>query len=230
MVTNQPLSPVCFATDVDNDDDDDDEDARPVGRPSTGAVSLNIARTGRGQGRPKKQAVAEWNGEGDPPPKKRGRPALNKGGSGGGFSAYVPTGRPRGRPKANANANSEKAAASAEDNGEDVDDEEESQGEQKHSSPEKTAVTPKKRGRPSTGKTPNDGIPKRGRPPKVASNDDDDEEDSADQAETNNKKDDKEGSPKAGGLKWNSSEGENDPNDSVEYVSDAYQDGESGAA
>jgi len=74
-------------------------------------------------------------------PKKRGRPPQNKSGSGG-STGYVPTGRPRGRPKANA-APVEKH----EDNDDDQDDE--NSGEEEHSSPEKTVVAPKKRGRPS---------------------------------------------------------------------------------
>ncbi|XP_011185695.1 chromosomal protein D1-like [Zeugodacus cucurbitae] len=74
------------------------EERRPVGRPSTGAVNLNIVRTGRGQGRPKKlesrtNATVKVNQSNDNQPmKKRGRPS--KGGI-----PYKPTGKPRGRPK-----------------------------------------------------------------------------------------------------------------------------------
>ncbi|XP_069967754.1 chromosomal protein D1-like [Bactrocera oleae] len=74
------------------------EERRPVGRPSTGAVNLNIVRTGRGQGRPKKLqsranlALKVTQPSDNQPVKKRGRPS--KGGV-----PYKPTGKPRGRPR-----------------------------------------------------------------------------------------------------------------------------------
>ncbi|XP_017058705.1 chromosomal protein D1 [Drosophila ficusphila] len=214
----------------DDDDGSSDEDRRPVGRPATGAVNLNISRSGRGLGRPKKRSSGEWNGDAEPAvPKKRGRPPQNKAAR----AAYVPTGRPRGRPKANA-APVEKQVA--EDNGDDLDDE--GSADEVHNAPEKTAVTPKKRGRPSLGgsKTPMEGTPKpRGRPPKVVNKDDADDADSTDQAENNSKKESNDeerradGSPppKGDDLKWNS-DGDNDANE--EYVSDVYNDSESVAA
>eukprot|EP00099_Drosophila_melanogaster_P015446 NP_524286.1 D1 chromosomal protein, isoform A [Drosophila melanogaster] len=217
----------------DDQDEDDDgnssiEERRPVGRPSAGSVNLNISRTGRGLGRPKKRAV-ESNGDGEPQvPKKRGRPPQNKSGSGG-STGYVPTGRPRGRPKANA-APVEKH----EDNDDDQDDE--NSGEEEHSSPEKTVVAPKKRGRPSlaAGKVSKEETTKpRSRPAKNI-DDDADDADSADQGQHNSKKESNDedravdGTPTKGdGLKWNS-DGENDANDG--YVSDNYNDSESVAA
>ncbi|SPP88274.1 chromosomal protein D1 [Drosophila guanche] len=160
-----------------SDDEDDDEIHRPVGRPPSGSVNLNIVRSGRGQGRPKAikekrpaAPAAEWTGDGTPP-KKRGRPSSNK-------PAYVPTGRPRGRPKVNKPVEEEA----------DVDEDEDSVEEQ----PEKPAAvaTPpvvKKRGRPSgANKSLNKGTPKpRGRPSKAnhnALNHDQDGDDSNDDA------------------------------------------------
>lgn len=75
---------------------EDDEERRTVGRPPSGGVNLNIVRTGRGQGRPKKDVAARRaadaeNGSGDTS-KKRGRPSTSG-------KVYVPTGKPRGRPK-----------------------------------------------------------------------------------------------------------------------------------
>lgn len=77
---------------------DDEEEKRPLGRPPSGGVNLNIVATGRGQGRPKKtlvayrQLVKAENG-GTTPHRKRGRPASS------GKGPYQPTGKPRGRPK-----------------------------------------------------------------------------------------------------------------------------------
>ncbi|EDW42923.1 chromosomal protein D1 [Drosophila sechellia] len=213
----------------DEQDEDDDgnssiEERRPVGRPSAGSVNLNISRTGRGLGRPKKRAV-ESNGDGEPQvPKKRGRPPQNKSGSGG-STGYVPTGRPRGRPKAN--------AAPVEKHEDNDDDQDDNSGEEEHSSPEKTVVMPKKRGRPSLGAgkvTKEETSKPRGRPAKNI-DDDADDADSADQDERNSKKEAndedraEDGTPTKGvGLKWNS-DGENDANDG--YVSDNYNDSES---
>ncbi|XP_054747231.1 chromosomal protein D1-like [Anastrepha obliqua] len=76
----------------------DYEERRPVGRPSTGAVNLNIVRTGRGQGRPKKSKqpirpiAIPAQSNANQPIRKRGRPS--KGGV-----PYERTGKPRGRPK-----------------------------------------------------------------------------------------------------------------------------------
>ncbi|XP_034662781.1 chromosomal protein D1 [Drosophila subobscura] len=160
-----------------SDDDDDDEIHRPVGRPPSGSVNLNIVRTGRGQGRPKTikdkrpaAPAAEWTGDGTPP-KKRGRPSSNK-------PAYVPTGRPRGRPKVNKPVEEE-----------DDDDEDEDSMEEQPEKPAAVATPPvvKKRGRPSgANKSLNKGTPKpRGRPSKAnhsALNHDQDGDDSNDDA------------------------------------------------
>ncbi|XP_037828455.1 chromosomal protein D1 [Lucilia sericata] len=89
---------------VQNSDDEssddkmeDEEEKRPVGRPSSGGVNLNIAHSGRGKGRPKKEVakrrVAEAENGGGETTKKRGRPATSS------AKPYVPTGKPRGRPK-----------------------------------------------------------------------------------------------------------------------------------
>jgi len=144
----------------------------------------------------------------------------------------VPTGRPRGRPKANAAPAAEKQVA--EDNGDDQDDD--NSVEEVQTSPEKTAVAPKKRGRPAVtpSKSAKEGTPKpRGRPTK-ATNDDEDDADSTEGEHNNSKKESNEegrrpdGTPTKGdGLKW-SSDGDNDGNE--EYVSDVYNDAESVAA
>lgn len=86
-----------FHVDVGSDDkNDDEEERRKVGRPNTGAVNLNIKRTGRGQGRPKKAVAAKRAANGDSDiSKKRGRPAASN------KESYKPTGKPRGRPSAN---------------------------------------------------------------------------------------------------------------------------------
>lgn len=84
---------------------DDDEERRSVGRPASGGENLNIVRTGRGQGRPKKDVAAKRAGDsenGSDSPKKRGRPAS----SGKAAPAYQPTGKPRGRPKTTADKES----------------------------------------------------------------------------------------------------------------------------
>uniref|UniRef100_W8C7Y2 Chromosomal protein D1 n=1 Tax=Ceratitis capitata TaxID=7213 RepID=W8C7Y2_CERCA len=79
------------------DEKPDYEERRGVGRPSTGAVNLNIVRTGRGQGRPKKKKTeAGLVGSVTKSSKKCGRPYQ-------GGVPYVPTGKPRGRPKSNQN-------------------------------------------------------------------------------------------------------------------------------
>ena len=78
---------------------DDEEERRPLGRPPSSGVNLNIVATGRGLGRPKKgvappRRVAKTeNGSGDATPKKRGRPVTT------GKGPYQPSGKPRGRPK-----------------------------------------------------------------------------------------------------------------------------------
>ncbi|XP_017461095.1 PREDICTED: chromosomal protein D1-like [Rhagoletis zephyria] len=89
------------------DEKPDYEERRPVGRPSTGAVNLNIVRTGRGQGRPRKSIQSNRpnavppNAIDSQPARKRGRPY--KGGV-----PYEHTGKPRGRPKANKHNSCEK--------------------------------------------------------------------------------------------------------------------------
>ncbi|KAL7729012.1 hypothetical protein ACLKA6_019846 [Drosophila palustris] len=142
------------------ENDDEEEERRPVGRPSTGSVNLNIVPSGRGVGRPRKdnsgsvkrsETAASAGSNGDEPPKKRGRPASNK-------APYVPSGRPRGRPKAN-----NPSLKDAEEQ-EEVSAHEDESGEDE----EMPAVmsTPKKRGRPSlsdSNKTSTSGKP-RGRP------------------------------------------------------------------
>lgn len=108
------------ASDVSKDnDEDDEEERRPVGRPSTGAVNLNIESTGRGKGRPKKEVQKRANGNGNvdadaaPAPKKRGRPALDKD-----AAPKAASGKPRGRPK----------SSDDDDANDDEDDDEEANG------------------------------------------------------------------------------------------------------
>lgn len=168
------------------DDGEEEEERRPVGRPSTGAVNLNISRSGRGAGRPRKNdsgevkrsaiaASAGPNGD-DPPPKKRGRPSLNNKVA----TPHVPSGRPRGRPKAQ-NASLNVVTKDVEQQEDEYEHEDES-GEDE----EMTVMmsTPKKRGRPSlsdNNKNPT-SAKSRGRPKKSPSsqlNDDAVEHDSA---------------------------------------------------
>lgn len=107
---------------------DDDEVKNPPGRPSSGGVNLNISRSGRGQGRPRKDVAAKKeNGSADDvatAPKKRGR----KPGSGANKPkpAAGGTGRGRGRPPKNAAA---KKDEKNDEKDEDLDDEED---EEKH--------------------------------------------------------------------------------------------------
>jgi len=66
-----------------SDDDDEtseiEEDRRPVGRPSTNAINLNIIATGRGQGRPSQASLLEEiERDVSVAPRKRGRPSLGK--------------------------------------------------------------------------------------------------------------------------------------------------------
>lgn len=149
-----------------------------MGRPATGAVNLNIVRTGRGPGRPKKGGAVKRSSPGDSNgddasqtvPKKRGRPSMNNKAA----SPYVPTGRPRGRPKVN--------SGKPTDDDDDEEEEEEqaaSNNEDESAEAEQQALpaTPKKRGRPSLAK--NSGTPSgkpRGRP-KIHKDEDDDEDD-----------------------------------------------------
>lgn len=139
-----------------------------MGRPPTGAVNLNIVRTGRGVGRPKKDSL-----------KKRGRPAAN------------PSGRPRGRPK----KNNLKPVADDVEEEEVVEDEDQPlEHSENDEVPEAEVPTPKKRGRPSLGKSKSAASPTltsspkktpsgkpRGRPAKAKQQepeeDDDDDED-----------------------------------------------------
>lgn len=158
-----------------------------MGRPATGAVNLNISRTGRGAGRPKKGGAVKRTSPGDSNgddasqtvPKKRGRPSMNLKPT----SPYVPTGRPRGRPKVNSGKPTD-----------DDDDDEEEEKEQAESNDEEESAeveqkaplgTPKKRGRPSLSKgsgTPT-GKP-RGRP-KIHKDEDEDEDDEDDAGDKN---------------------------------------------
>lgn len=69
-------------SDGSDDDINDDGEHHGAGRPATGAVNLNIVRTGRGQGRPRKNDtdVKKRSNDGSPDgtPKKRGRPTSGK--------------------------------------------------------------------------------------------------------------------------------------------------------
>ncbi|ALC45424.1 D1 [Drosophila busckii] len=168
------------------EDEDYEEEHRPVGRPATGAVNLNIVRTGRGPGRPKKakKAAAAAAGEnGDEAPRKRGRPPTN--GTKAAYS-YVPTGRPRGRPKAVASADDgcapmpamsyvptgrprgrPKVVVSAHGAEQSKAADEESGNEEESADGDEAVpvTTPKKRGRPAMGGS---ASKPRGRPPKVS--------------------------------------------------------------
>ncbi|XP_030373686.1 chromosomal protein D1 [Scaptodrosophila lebanonensis] len=141
-------------------DVDDDDERRPVGRPPTGGVNLNIVRTGRGPGRPKKRAPEETNGDVAAVPKKRGRPAgSNK------SVPNAPTGKPRGRPKSiKPPVDDDNDDDNGEDDGSTADG-----GEDGGKSDSDFVSMPKKRGRPS--KSGASGGKPRGRP-KAVNNDD----------------------------------------------------------
>ncbi|XP_067626914.1 chromosomal protein D1-like [Eurosta solidaginis] len=105
----------------DCENEDEIEPPRPVGRPPTGAINLNIVRTGLGQGRPRKLKVSDKRAvsKTQSPHKngakrKPGRPST-------GGVPYKPTGKPRGRPK------KKKEATTA--NSDDQEEKEQSEGE-----------------------------------------------------------------------------------------------------